>query len=97
MEVRNHVLKGLEAARQEKFIGAPLEASVHLKADGGLYPLLEEYAAELPALFIVSQVAKAHGGTTEVQSSAEAGTTRRRVTERGPARGAIPPRPLHGK
>ncbi len=56
MEVREHVLKGLEAARQEKFIGAPLEASVHLKADGDLYPLLEEYAAELPALFIVSQV-----------------------------------------
>lgn len=56
MEVREHVLKGLEAARQEKFIGAPLEASVHLKADGDLYHLLEEYAAELPALFIVSQV-----------------------------------------
>ncbi len=56
MEVREHVLKSLEAARQEKFIGAPLEASVHLKADGDLYPLLEEYAAELPALFIVSQV-----------------------------------------
>jgi len=29
---------------------------VHLKAGGDLYPLLEEYAAELPALFIVSQV-----------------------------------------
>ena len=56
MAVREHVLKGLEAARQEKFIGAPLEATVHLKADGDLYPLLEEYAAELPALFIVSQV-----------------------------------------
>ena len=41
MEVRDHVLKSLEAARQEKFIGAPLEAAVHLKADGDLYPLLE--------------------------------------------------------
>ena len=47
MEVRDHVLKSLEAARQEKFIGAPLEAAVHLKADGDLYPLLEQYAAEL--------------------------------------------------
>ncbi len=56
MEVREHVLKSLEAARQEKFIGAPLEASVHLKAGGDLYTLLEQYKAELPALFIVSQV-----------------------------------------
>ncbi len=56
MEVRDHVLKSLEAARQEKFIGAPLEAAVHLKADGDLYPLLKQHAADLPALFIVSQV-----------------------------------------
>jgi isoleucyl-tRNA synthetase len=56
VEVRDHVLKSLETARQEKFIGAPLEASVHLKAGGDLYPLLAEYAAELPTLFIVSQV-----------------------------------------
>jgi isoleucyl-tRNA synthetase len=56
MEVRDTVLKSLEAARQEKFIGAPLEARVHLKAGADLYPLLESYAAELPALFIVSQV-----------------------------------------
>ncbi len=56
MEVRDTVLKSLEAARQEKFIGAPLEACVHLKAGADLYPLLESYAAELPALFIVSQV-----------------------------------------
>jgi isoleucyl-tRNA synthetase len=56
MEVRDHVLKSLEAARQEKFIGAPLEACVHLRAGGDLYTLLEQYAAELPALFIVSQV-----------------------------------------
>ncbi|HSB15520.1 MAG TPA: isoleucine--tRNA ligase [Bryobacteraceae bacterium] len=56
MEVRDNVLKSLEAARQEKFIGAPLEARVHLKADASLFPLLREYAAELPALFIVSEV-----------------------------------------
>jgi isoleucyl-tRNA synthetase len=56
MEVRDHVLKSLEAARQEKFIGAPLEASVNLKAGGELYSLLEAHLAELPALFIVSQV-----------------------------------------
>jgi isoleucyl-tRNA synthetase len=57
MEVREDVLKSLEEARREKFIGAPLEARVRLTADGSLYPLLLEYARELPALFIVSQVA----------------------------------------
>jgi isoleucyl-tRNA synthetase len=57
MEVRGDVLKSLETARNEKLIGAPLEARVRLSADGDLYPLLEEYARELPGLFIVSQVA----------------------------------------
>jgi isoleucyl-tRNA synthetase len=54
--VREQVLKSLEVARQEKVIGAPLEARVHLRANGNLYPLLERYASELPGLFIVSQV-----------------------------------------
>jgi isoleucyl-tRNA synthetase len=57
ISVRESVLKSLETARQEKSIGAPLEARVTLGADSDLYPLLEEYARELPALFIVSQVA----------------------------------------
>ena len=56
MEVRADVLKSLETARNEKLIGAPLEARIHLSADGDLYPLLTEYARELPGLFIVSQV-----------------------------------------
>ena len=56
LPLRDEVLKSLEAARQEKVIGAPLEASVRLLADDSLYPLLEEYAAELPGLFIVSHV-----------------------------------------
>jgi isoleucyl-tRNA synthetase len=56
VEVRESVLKSLEFARQQKMIGAPLEARVRLRANGKLYPLLEEYAAELPGLFIVSQV-----------------------------------------
>ncbi len=56
MEVRDQVLKSLEIARQEKFIGAPLEACVHLGAGKDLLALLKEYSAELPALFIVSQV-----------------------------------------
>ncbi len=56
LAVRQAVLKRLEEARREKAIGAPLEAHVRLRADGDLYPLLADYAAELPALFIVSQV-----------------------------------------
>jgi isoleucyl-tRNA synthetase len=57
ISVRDVVLKSLETARQEKQIGAPLEARVRLSANGDLYPLLEQYAADLPGLFIVSQVA----------------------------------------
>jgi len=52
MEVRARVLKALEEARQEGRIGASLEARVRLAPTN----LLERYAADLPALFIVSQV-----------------------------------------
>ncbi len=76
MEVREDVLKSLEVARQEKFIGAPLEARVRLSANGDLYPLLETYAAELPSLFIVSQVELAPGseGSIEVKVERAAGS-----------------------
>jgi isoleucyl-tRNA synthetase len=67
MQVRDSVLKSLETARNEKLIGAPLEARVRLSADGNLYPLVEQYARELPALFIVSQVALERAGTLSVQ------------------------------
>ena len=56
IEIRGDVLKSLETARNEKLIGAPLEAHLTLSANGDLLPLLEEYAGELPGLFIVSQV-----------------------------------------
>jgi isoleucyl-tRNA synthetase len=52
MEVRARVLKALEEARQEGRIGASLEARVRLAPSD----LLERYAADLPTLFIVSQV-----------------------------------------
>jgi isoleucyl-tRNA synthetase len=67
MEVRGDVLKSLETARNEKLIGAPLEARVRLSANGDLYPLLEEYAPQLPALFIVSQVTLEQGGELAVK------------------------------
>jgi isoleucyl-tRNA synthetase len=56
MPVRDQVLKSLEVAREEKRIGKSLEARVVLTAGPDLYPLLDEYAADLPAVFIVSQV-----------------------------------------
>ncbi|HUI79548.1 MAG TPA: isoleucine--tRNA ligase [Bryobacteraceae bacterium] len=62
IEVRNDVLKALEVARQNKFIGAPLEALVRLKAGDDLYPLLSRYLSDLPGLFIVSQVVLERGG-----------------------------------
>ena len=61
LPVREQVLKTLETARQEKVIGAPLEAQVRLNANGDLYPLLRQYAGELPGLFIVSEVAVENG------------------------------------
>jgi isoleucyl-tRNA synthetase len=73
MEVRDTVLKSLETARTEKLIGAPLEARVRLSADGDLYPLLDQYARELPALFIVSQIALQHGDALGVEVERAAG------------------------
>jgi isoleucyl-tRNA synthetase len=56
MGPRAEVMKQLEEARNEKRIGAPLEARVVLTANDDWAGLLERYAAELPALFVVSQV-----------------------------------------
>ena len=56
IEVRDSVLKVLETARNEKLIGASLEARVLLSAGDDALPLLQEYSRELPDLFIVSQV-----------------------------------------
>jgi isoleucyl-tRNA synthetase len=54
--VRTLVLKALDNARDEKIIGAPLEAAVTLTAGSDLHPLLEKLAADLPGFFIVSKV-----------------------------------------
>jgi isoleucyl-tRNA synthetase len=63
IEVREDVLKTLEGARQQKTIGAPLEAHVHITAGHDLAPLLEEYRNDLPGLFIVSQVSLRNGAS----------------------------------
>jgi isoleucyl-tRNA synthetase len=68
--VREEVLKHLEQARIAKTISASLEARVTLNAHGDLGKLLQEYAAQLPALLIVSQVAVLSDGAAGNADSA---------------------------
>jgi isoleucyl-tRNA synthetase len=56
IEVRSAVLKVLEKARKDKFIGNSLEAKVKIHSRGKQLDLLREYESFLPTLFIVSQV-----------------------------------------
>ena len=60
--VRNEVLKVLEVARKEKFIGNSLEAKVEISAEGEWARLLEAYRDLLPMVFLVSQVHLAADG-----------------------------------
>jgi isoleucyl-tRNA synthetase len=73
MDVRDVVLKELEIRRQEKFIGAPLEAAVRVEASGELLDLLRRYRADLPGLFIVSEVEVAEGSELRVSVSRATG------------------------
>ena len=59
--VREEVLKALEPARAAKTISSGLEARVTFCGQGELASLLRKYAANLPGLFIVSQVEIAEG------------------------------------
>jgi isoleucyl-tRNA synthetase len=54
--VRSEVQGLLEAQRRDKLIGSSLEARVVLSAHGETRAFLERHLAELPGLFIVSQV-----------------------------------------
>jgi isoleucyl-tRNA synthetase len=69
LEVRNVVLKALEEARQAKFIGTSLEARVRLAGAN-----LDDYAADLPALFITSQVMLEPGDALKVTIERAEGT-----------------------
>ena len=50
------MLQALESARNAKTIGGSLEAQVSLAAPSEVHSVLERYAKQLCALFIVSQV-----------------------------------------
>ena len=55
--LREPVMKALEIARADKRIGKSLDAAVTVYApDAAVYALLDEFRAELPTVFIVSQV-----------------------------------------
>ncbi|HUN63824.1 MAG TPA: isoleucine--tRNA ligase [Candidatus Sulfotelmatobacter sp.] len=67
--VRSEVLKALEAARNEKkLINSGLEAKVLLNADLELKAKLKHYLAQLPGLFIVSQVELINAGSGEFKA-----------------------------
>jgi isoleucyl-tRNA synthetase len=55
-EIRDEVNRALETARQGKIIGTSLAAHVSLTAGGDAAALLARHEADLPMLFIVSQV-----------------------------------------
>jgi isoleucyl-tRNA synthetase len=72
--VRSEVQGLLEAQRRDKLIGSSLEARVVLSAQGETRAFLERHLAELPGLFIVSQVqlADAKGEKAHALSLAQA-------------------------
>jgi isoleucyl-tRNA synthetase len=67
-KVRGEVLKALEAARSEKRINSGLEAKVLLGANPELRAKLKHYLAQLPGLFIVSQVDFLTAGAPDYKS-----------------------------
>jgi isoleucyl-tRNA synthetase len=69
-EVRTTVNAALEEKRQQKVITSNLSARVSLSVSGALAQLLNEYRAELPTLFGVSQVVLDHSLTAAGEEAA---------------------------
>ena len=69
LDIRDTVNRALENARQAKTIGTSLAAHVSLTAGGASATLLRRYEADLPMLFIVSQVSLDTGGAAGVSVS----------------------------
>ncbi|MCI9576471.1 MAG: isoleucine--tRNA ligase [Clostridiales bacterium] len=67
-EIRDVVKKALEIARNNKVIGAALEAKVQLFCQGELYDFVKSVEDELATVFIVSQVEVVSGGKGEFSS-----------------------------
>ena len=69
--VRDDVTKALEVKRTENMIGKSLEAKVVLHAEGALYDALTAMKAELPEIFICSQVEIANDVSGEFKGDCE--------------------------
>jgi isoleucyl-tRNA synthetase len=69
---RDIVKAALENARQSGVIGNPLEARVELNLDKNTYALFQPYEAQLPSLFLVSQVQLTANTDDELGVSARA-------------------------
>lgn len=67
-KLRSDVTKALEAKRQNKFIGAPLEAKVIIHADGENFSKFSALKDILEKVFIVSAVDVCQGGSGEFPS-----------------------------
>jgi len=67
-KVRGEVLKALEAARNGKKINSGLEAKVLLNGNPELKAKLKSHLAQLPGLFIVSQVDFFSAGAADYKS-----------------------------
>lgn len=65
--IRDDVMKALEAARNEKRIGSPLEAKVILTVDADTARFLLNYYDQLRYIMIVSQIEVHEGGSTSVE------------------------------
>jgi len=69
--VREQVLGEIEPLRKNKQIGSSLQARVVISATKAELPLLEQYAKQLPMLFIVSEV-EVRPAPDDVEAHAEA-------------------------
>jgi isoleucyl-tRNA synthetase len=67
--IRDAVNRTLESARQDKTIGTSLQAHVQLRAGGDAGALLARHQADLPMLFIVSQVTLEQGDGADLSVS----------------------------
>ncbi len=73
-EIRGAVTKALEDARNQKLIGAGLEAKVTITSDAETLALLESFGEDLRFLFIVSKVSLNEGPEPGVKVEKAAGT-----------------------
>jgi len=65
LDIRGEATKALEAARNQKMIGHPLDAAVSVSVSPEMFANLKPYAGELQSIFIVSQAELLEDATFE--------------------------------